>query len=211
MTTSVSPARRAAPAYAVPPAALLAGLLLGVLTNLAQGLLPGNWNQIANSGAIWSVAAFAAGAVLARRVSVPLAAVAGLCAEVGLVAGYYGYAEFGRDGMGSLAAPLVWLAMALVAGPLFGAAGAWWRRGTTVVRRVTGLAAMAGVFGMEGAHYALVLHYAPQAWGCFLALLLVPLAARSHRERALTLAASVPLAAVAYLVVDQAVLGTLLG
>lgn len=42
------------------------GLLLGVLTNLAQGWLPGSWNQLANSGAVWSAVAFAGGAP-ARR------------------------------------------------------------------------------------------------------------------------------------------------
>ncbi|WP_234352354.1 MULTISPECIES: DUF6518 family protein [unclassified Streptomyces] len=34
--------------------AFVGGLLLGVLTNLAQGRLPGARNQIAGSGAVWS-------------------------------------------------------------------------------------------------------------------------------------------------------------
>jgi hypothetical protein len=183
--------------------ALGGGLALGILTNLAQGWLPGAWNQIANSGAVWSVVAFAAGSVLARRVALPAAAVAGLCAEVGLVVGYYGYAEFGRDGMGHLGWPLVWLVVAFIAGPLFGIAGAWWRQGRTTHRRVTGLAALAGVFGMESILYAWTLHYATQAWACLAVTVLVPLLmARTHKERALTLAAAVPISLLAYAAIE---------
>ncbi|MFC8957563.1 DUF6518 family protein [Streptomyces sp. NPDC057101] len=179
--------------------ALGAGLVLGIFTNLFQGWLPGSWNQIANSGAVWSVVAFAAGSLLAGRIALPMVAVAGLCAEVGLVVGYYGYAEFGRDGMGHLGYLLVWLAMAFLAGPLFGIAGSWWRHGLTTGRRVIGLAALAGVFGMEGIHYAWTLHYAAQAWACLVVVVLVPLLmARGHRERALTLAAAVLLSLLAY-------------
>jgi len=192
--------------------AFASGLVLGMLTNLAQGWLPGSWNQLANSGAIWSVAAFAAGAVLARRASLPITAVAGLCAESGLVIGYYGYAEFGRDGMGGLLAPLVWLAMAFVAGPLFGVAGAWWRGSASRSRRVIGPAALAGVFGAEGLHYAWALHYATQAWACLTVFVSVPLLlARTHKERALTLLAAVSLALIAYVVFYLGILDMVLG
>ncbi|KQX55860.1 hypothetical protein ASE09_27730 [Streptomyces sp. Root66D1] len=178
---------------------------------MAQGWLPGAWNQIPNSGAVWSVAAFAAGALLARKVGLPVAAVGGLLAESGLVIGYYGYAEVARGGVGSLFAPLVWIGMACVAGPLFGVAGSWWR-GTSPRHRVIGLAALAGVFGMEGIHYAWVLHYAPQAWACLTVMVLVPLLmGRTHRERALTLLTALPFSALAYLVFDQLILATLLG
>ncbi|WP_256725931.1 DUF6518 family protein [Streptomyces sp. IMTB 2501] len=180
-----------------------AGLLLGVLTNLAQGWLPGAWQQIANSGAVWSAVAFAAGALLYRRGSVPKAAIGGLGAEVGLVVGYYGYAEFGRDGAGSLFFPLVWLGMACVAGPLFGVAGHWWRRGPDTRRRVTGLAALAGLFGMEGLAYAWTLHYTAQAWACLVLFVLIPLLmARTHKERALTLGVAVVCAPLAYAVIE---------
>ncbi|MFJ1910379.1 DUF6518 family protein [Streptomyces sp. NPDC088147] len=176
------------------------GLLLGVLTNLAQSWLPGAWNQIANSGAVWSVAAFAAGALLARRVSLPAAAAGGLCAEAALVIGYYGYAEVARDGMGDMQAPLIWLGMAFIAGPLFGVAGFWWR-GSVPRRRVIGLAALAGVFGTEAIHYAWVLHHAPQAWTCLAVLVLVPLLmGRTHKERALALLTAVPFSLLAYLI-----------
>ncbi|MFI7403395.1 DUF6518 family protein [Streptomyces sp. NPDC049541] len=182
----------------------LAGVGLGILTNLAQGGLPGAANQIANSGAVWCVPAFAAGALVAGGHLAPRRSVlAGLCTTVGLVIGYYGYAELGRGGMGSPFWPLVWLAMALISGPLFGAAGAWWRRGETTPRRVLALAALAGVFGMEALQYAWVLHYAPQAWTCAALLVAIPLLmARGRKERALTLLVALPLSAIAYAVVE---------
>jgi hypothetical protein len=77
----------------------LAGVGLGVLTNLAQGRLPGAWNQIANSGAVWCVPAFVAGALVAgQMMALRKSALAGVCTTIGLVIGYYGYAEFGLHG-----------------------------------------------------------------------------------------------------------------
>ncbi|MFJ5226689.1 DUF6518 family protein [Streptomyces sp. NPDC088400] len=179
--------------------ALGGGLVLGVLTNLAQGWLHTPWDQIPNSGAVWSAVAFVAGALLARWASPHVVAVTGLLAEVGLVVGYYGYAEFGRGGMGDFAYPLVWLTLACVAGPLLGVAGSWWRRGHTARRRVIGLASLAGVFGMEGIHYAWVLHYTTQAWTCLAVVLLVSLLmARNRKERALALSAAAAFSLVAY-------------
>ncbi|MEU6253259.1 DUF6518 family protein [Streptomyces sp. NPDC047043] len=182
----------------------VAGIALGVLTNLAQGGLPGASNQIANSGAVWCVPAFTAGALAAAaRMALRKSVLAGLCTTIGLVVGYYGYAEFGRDGMGSAFWPLVWLVMALVSGPLFGAAGAWWRRGHTARRRVVGLAAPAGVFGMESIQYTWVLHYAPQAWACAAFLVAIPLLmARHHKERALTLLTALAFSGIAYAIIE---------
>ncbi|GGU92148.1 hypothetical protein GCM10010260_28410 [Streptomyces filipinensis] len=183
--------------------AAVVGLLLGVLTNLAQGWLPGAWQQIANSGAVWSTVAFAVGAVLYREVSAARAALGGLAAEAALVVGYYGFAEFGRDGAGDLFFPLVWLAMACVAGPLFGVAGHWWHSGRDARRRVIGLAAPAGLFGMEGLAYAWKLHHAAQAWACLALFVLIPLLmAATHKQRAATLAAAAVFAPLAYAVVE---------
>ncbi|MEU3618790.1 DUF6518 family protein [Streptomyces sp. NPDC006872] len=208
MATTTTPDELAEPSssfgsWGTTMTATVGGMLLGVFTNLAQGWLPGAWNQLANSGAVWSAVAFAAGALLVERGTVQRAALVGLGAEAGLVVGYYGYAEFGRDGMGALFFPLVWFGLACVAGPLFGVAAYSWRRGRDARSRVVGLAAFAGLFGMEGAMYAWDLHYAPQAWTCFAVFVLVPLLmARTHRERLLTLAAAVPCALLAYAIVE---------
>lgn len=188
-------------------AALVGGLLLGVLTNLAQGVLPGAWNQLANSGAVWAVVAFCAGALLSRW-GMAVSLIGGLCAECGLVLGYYGWAEVGRDGMGDWTWPLVWLAMAFLAGPLFGAAGACWRAGGRTWQRVAGLAVLAGVFGQEGLHYALVLGYEPQAWACGAVFALAPLLGRTWPERAITLPVAAALALLAHVTVGS-VLGGL--
>lgn len=190
-------------------AALAGGVGLGVLTNLGQGVLPGAWNQLANSGAVWVLVAFCAGALLSRW-GTAVSLVGGLCAECGLVLGYYGYAEVGRGGMGDWTWPLVWLVLAVLVGPLFGAAGAWWRTGGRAWRRVAGLAVLAGVFGEEGLHYALVLGYAPQAWACAVVFALVPLLGRTWRERAWTLAVAAVPAVSAHVVVGSA-LGALTG
>ncbi|MBK3573081.1 hypothetical protein JHN63_04440 [Streptomyces sp. MBT65] len=105
--------------------------------------------------------------------------------------------------MGSLYFPLVWLGMACVAGPLFGVAAHAWRHGTRAWSRIAGPAAFAGLFGMEGLMYARVLHHVPQAWVCGTVFVLLPLLlARTHRERALTLAAAVPCALLAYAIVE---------
>jgi len=189
-----------------PPAALAVslagGLALGVLTNLAQGWLPGAWNQIVNSGAVWASVAFVAGAALAGRCRLPAIAAAGLCVEIGLVAGYYGYAVLVRhDDVGSLLGwPALWAAFAGVAGPLFAVAAVWWRRGRTAWHRSVGLGALGGLFGAEGLHYAVVLHYSAQAWACAAVALAVSLlAVRGERMR--TLAAVGVLTLIGYVAV----------
>ncbi|WP_432084406.1 DUF6518 family protein [Streptomyces sp. WAC 04229] len=177
-----------------------AGLALGVLTNLLQGWLPWPWSQLANSGGVWSVVAFAAGALLVVRSGERLRlAVAGALAEGGLVVGYYGYAEFGRDGMGSLVFPLVWLGMACVAGPLFALAGAWWRRGDRSWQRVAGLGALGGLFGSEAMQAWLSNDYRGQALACAAVAVAAPLLmARTMRTRWLSLAATAVASPVAY-------------
>ncbi|MDX3374641.1 DUF6518 family protein [Streptomyces sp. ME02-6991-2A] len=205
MTTSTIPDAPAAPRSDVrtrvgrAAVATGGGLLLGVLTNLAQGWLPDAWQQLPNSGAVWSTVAFAVGVLLYRNERLVQAALGGAGAEVGLVLGYYGYAEFGRDGAGSLFFPLVWLGLALVAGPLFGVAGWWWRRGRDARRRVAGLGAFAGLWGMEGLLYAVDLHHIPEAYTCLALFVLIPLLmARDHKERALTMGAAAAFALIAY-------------
>ncbi|WP_330314308.1 MULTISPECIES: DUF6518 family protein [unclassified Streptomyces] len=199
-SVSTSPHTLGRPATVTPVLCAATGIALGVLTNLLQGWLPWPWSQLANSGGVWSVLAFATGAVLAARVGdVRRIAAAGALAEIGLVVGYYGYAELGRGGMGSLTFPLVWLVMACVAGPLFGAAGAWSRRSPRLWRRVASLGAVGGLFGSESLHSWLTLGYADQAIACAVAACALPLAlARTWRERGLGLAVTALASPVAY-------------
>jgi len=177
--------------------ALLAGLLVGAVTNVLQGVLPDALQAISNSGSVWSAAAFAAGAL--ARVPGRVAVLAGTATEVGAVVGYYAYAELVRDGMGDLTYPLFWLALALVAGPIFGTAGAWWRTGTGW-RRTAGPALLGGVFGMDALWYQVVLAHHGDAIGYGVVAVLIPLAlGRNLRDRAVGLAATVVLSVLAVL------------
>ncbi|WP_329318976.1 MULTISPECIES: DUF6518 family protein [unclassified Streptomyces] len=204
-TPPTSRTHKRIPALSAPAAGLAAGLVLGLLTNLAQGWLPGSFNQIPNSGAVWSAAAFAAGVILAHRATPVLAAGTGLLTELGLVIGYYGYAACGRDGIGALTMPLLWAAAACVAGPLFGVAGFLSRNGSSAARRIAGTAALAGVFGGEGFYYARVLHHSTEATACILVLVVLSLLLpRTLRDRTLTLAAAVGLSLLSFVVVGAA-------
>ncbi|WP_411120299.1 DUF6518 family protein [Streptomyces sp. 058-1L] len=176
------------------------GLTLGVLTNLLQGWLPYPWDHLANSGAVWSVAAFAVGAVLAVRIGNRWwLAIGGALTEIGLVVGYYGYAEFGRDGMGSLFFPLVWTVMACVAGPLFALAGAEWRAGTHPWRRAIALGALGGLFGSEAMQMGLVVGYPGPALVLAAVTCALPiLMARTMKERWRSLAMAAIASLVAY-------------
>ena len=63
------------------------GLAIGGLTLWLQGILPGAWNHLANSGAVWALAAFGAG-ILAAGLGWRRSALASL-ALFGAVTGYY--------------------------------------------------------------------------------------------------------------------------
>lgn len=80
-----------------------------------------------------------------------------------------------------------------------GAAGWWWRRGRDAWRRVAGLGAFAGLWGMEGLLCAVDLHHIPEAYTCRALFVLIPLLmARDHKERALTLGAAAAFSLIAY-------------
>lgn len=162
--------------------ALLGGLAIGVATNVLQGVLSGGVNSIANTGSAWVAGAFVAGALAPR-----LAPLLGLLTQVGAVVGYYGYAELVRDGMGDLRAPSVWLCFAVVAGPVFGLAGTWWRRGAGR-RPIMGAGLLGGVFAMDGLWHLTVLHYLATGVAFTAVGVLIPLVlGRTWRERLLGL------------------------
>ena len=37
---------------------IIVGILVGILTKLGQGILPGHWNSLANLGSVWLVPSF---------------------------------------------------------------------------------------------------------------------------------------------------------
>ncbi len=129
--------------------AAAAGLVWGVACMFLQGLLPDPASSIvANSGAGWAVLAFVAGAVWAGH-RWWVVAVAGALLELGLVVGYYGSVIIRYDQDLPSFWAYVWAAVALIAGPVFGVAGSWWRHDVRW-RHVTAIALLGGLFASEG-------------------------------------------------------------
>ncbi|GIH20853.1 DUF6518 family protein [Rugosimonospora africana] len=180
---------------AVPLAiAAVAGLAVGGVTLLMQGTLPGVLNHLGNSGAVWSLAAFGAGALLPVRGA--RAALAGTLLLAFAVVGYYGSTTlFLHDDVNgdTLRGPAVWICVAAVAGPIFGTAGALFRGGKPTHRAVA-LGAIGAVFLAEALYLGVVLHQAGEtALMAGLGVLMPPLLGRSAADRLRGLAALVPL------------------
>jgi hypothetical protein len=171
--------------------ALGVGILTGVATHFGQRVLPGQWNTLVNSGAIWLIPTFFLGSGMQ---SLAWAAIAGAGTLVATVAGYYGSAALTGAPI-SVRNVAIWFAVALVAGPLYGVAGRWWRSDRRALR-VSGVALFGGVLVAEGLYLVLVLRYCwsggTMAAAGFIAALL--LAQRGDRMRTLL---AVPLPAVA--------------
>ncbi len=98
-------------------ASSVAGVLLGVLDLMAQLGLPYPWANLANSPAVWGIAAFALGAAL--RTDAPRAAVCGAALLTIAVEAYYLAAVVAlHDSTASLTSPSTgtWLVLGVVAG-----------------------------------------------------------------------------------------------
>lgn len=136
--------RGPAPALVV---GLVGGLAVGVGTQILQGVLPGSWNVLANSGVAWAVGAFLLGMLLTSDAS---AAVAGGIAMALAALSYYWAVDWfeglSSDGRGAQ----IWALAGLVAGPFFGVAGRWFR--ARPAWRWLALAPVAGILVGEGTH-----------------------------------------------------------
>ena len=167
------------------------GLLVGVATFFGQGIMPGQWNTVVNSGAVWLVAPFFVGArVRSRR----LAAVLGTAVLLATVAGYYGAAGLAGAPMSTWMTAF-WLCVALVAGPLFGVAGRWWHDESRVLR-VIGVALLGALLVAEGLYLLVVLQY---FWsgGVMLVAGLIATALMARRDDLLFTLLAVPVPALA--------------
>ena len=170
---------------------ILAGLALGALTLLGQGVLPGSWNHFANSGAMWLLGAFLVGALMPSYIWAGAGGIVTLFGALGgytLAAGALGFQY-------TLSALAFWGAIALIGGPLFGAAGYAWRS-AEIRMRVIGLALLGAVFAAEG-WYTIQVNQDVLAGGMFIAIgfVLATLLARSGKERLYTLLAMIPITA----------------
>ena len=142
--------------------ALGVGVLTGLATLVGQGILPGQWNTLVNSGAIWLVAVFLVGSRMPSRAS---ALAAGTGTLLSTVAAYYGSAALTGAPI-SLRNVMFWAVVALVAGPLFGLAG-YWRYDERRMLRVAGVALLGGVLVAEGLYLLLVPHARRLASSCY--------------------------------------------
>ena len=191
--------------------AVAAGAALGPGDLLAQRVLPYPWANLANSAAVWALAAFAIGAWTATRRERPGAwpAVAGVVLLLVAVETYYVAAVVFLDNSTSqLWAPTTgfWLVLAVVAGAVFGTAGGWSRE-RAGLRRVLGAALPTAVLLAEAGLLATrpdngdadyrTDSLQTAAIQLVLAGLCLLLAARDTRQRLLALALSLPLAATA--------------
>ena len=163
--------------------AVLIGLAWGAATSGLQTVLPWPFSGLANAVSPWVAPAFAIGA-LARRPWV--AAVAGALVCFGEVGGYY-LVSMVRDFGVNPSMVALWVATGVVGGPVFGAAGWYWRRVRSL--RWAGLSAalLGGVFLSEGAiGYGVYLGYTGDAvvFCTIGALLVVALGAAAPAARA---------------------------
>ncbi|SDJ20978.1 hypothetical protein SAMN05421874_10173 [Nonomuraea maritima] len=139
---------------------------------------------------------------------------AGVLSQLGLLAGYYVTAEL-RGYPAGLGAVVIWAVAGVVAGPVYGAAGALLRADRRILRAVaTGLTGSA--WGADGLRFLWLASDAQSnsgpgataGWSFLLISVLLPVAlARSARDRVyalLVLIAGVGAVAVASLVIDQA-------
>jgi hypothetical protein len=190
--------------WVVATVAIVGGLLLGPVDLLAQLTLPYPWANLANSSAVWAIGAFGIGVWVRADWWRP--AVAGVVLLLVAVESYWLTAALVlNDDLSNLwtATTLLWLLFGVLAGTVFGTAGAW-SRGTNRWLRTLGLAlpgavllAEAGVLALRSgragaAHRAGSLQTA--AIEAALGILLVLLLGRSTRQRLEAFAASVPLA-----------------
>jgi uncharacterized protein DUF6518 len=184
---------------------IVAAFLLGAVDLLLQKSLPYPWANLANSSAVWALAAFGLG--LWVRSPWWRAALAGVVLLVLAVPSYYMTATLVQnDAIANVWAPssLLWMAFGALAGAVFGTAGAWAR--TAGWRPVVGIALPGAVLFAEAfvglrrdgsADYR-----RDNLWTALidlaLGVLVIMFAGRTARQRLTALAAAVPLALVGF-------------
>ncbi|NBC72721.1 DUF6518 family protein [Paenibacillus sacheonensis] len=169
------------------------GIIVGVLTVLGQGVLPGNWGSLANSGTVWLIPAFFVGGWGPSKLKSAVASTLSLC---GMIIGYYGYAMMIQDIAHSIFYILVWTGAAILGGLIFGMAGYLWGQDQGRKHKY-GSALIGGVFITEGLDLYLHIddygHMLPVgAVKIIFGLILLVVLERSNKERVSSLLALVP-------------------
>nr|WP_127530527.1 DUF6518 family protein [Paenibacillus kobensis] len=170
-----------------------AGIIVGILTVLGQGVLPGNWGSLANSGTVWLIPAFYVGGLGPSKLKSALASILTLC---GMVMGYYGYAMIIQDVAHSIYYILVWTGAAILGGLIFGIAGYLWGQDQGSKHKY-GSALISGVFITEGLDLYLHMddygHMLPVgAVKITVGFILLLVLERSNKDRVASLLALIP-------------------
>jgi hypothetical protein len=129
---------------------VIVGLATGVLSQLAQDLLPGEWSQLGNAISPWLLVAFLLGS---RMPDARWAVAAGVVALLTAVIGFYATTTI-RFGIGGGTSSLIfWGVGALAGGTVFGLAGFTWGTSPVHRRRALALGLLAAVFIGEGLYH----------------------------------------------------------
>lgn len=109
------------------PVAVAGGAVLGAVSVYPYQYVSGSAHVLGNSAVIWLLLPFGVGVLAGEPVR---GAIAGGVALLATVLGFYSVMQllFPSAHFGAFA--MFWLAAAMVGGPVFGAAGSWWRTGT---------------------------------------------------------------------------------
>ncbi|WP_424187152.1 DUF6518 family protein [Actinokineospora sp. G85] len=170
--------------------AVALGLPLGAVTFALQ-LTP--FGLVANSPAFWALWGFAAGAGVAAPVAGVLTAMA--TEALGLLAWYaisWATGNFEWSAGGALA--LGWGVGAVLAGTVFGLAGAWWRTQAPRPRLEIATAVPIAVFACAAVYDFIVLEYVGTgAYNAVVALLLLVFLPRTGHARVRAAVAAVPI------------------
>lgn len=124
-----------------------AGLAVGIVTQILQGVLPDGWGVLANSGVMWALMAFALGAAMP---TVRWASVGGATQLVIASVVYYVAVDWYEGISSDPRGAIIWSAAGLVAGPVFAVAGHWCARRSDL--RHPALALVSGVLLGEGTY-----------------------------------------------------------
>ena len=200
---------------------VLAGIALGALDFAFQKTLPYPWANLANSSAVWAVAAFALGYWIfalgwirkrglrgataesgpreASAKSGLRGAIAGAAMLVIAVPSYYATATLvQQDDVANIwsSTSLLWMGFGLLAGAVFGAAGVWahatgWQRIVATALPGAVLLAEAARLGHRGEVGTAVIEAA-------LGVLVIMVVGRTARQRIIALGVAVPLAALGF-------------
>jgi hypothetical protein len=156
------------------------GILLGIATQLLQGILPGALNWIANALSGWLLAAYLFGS---RMPTPRVAAAASVVMLMAALAAYYATVQV-RFGYGTNGTTLLFWGIGSVAGGLvFGSAGWWWRHGGPRARAAA-VGLLAALFVAEGYYFLMILPDSTVGLGAIVAGLIVPAVfGRDRRER----------------------------